>query len=331
MRLKVSSLNRDRIKEVISLIQSYRYKPYHSYPDLSEEQITEYFLKEVSNLILESRKNFIFTTEKEGRIVGLAIIEKLPWDTEFFGIKMAKISHLIGYGSYQNAFDIKNELLTYISTLCLKEDIKFLSIKVNIGDYSSIHCLEEHGFRIMSTCATYLMEKEKYLAKYRDKITSNCTIRPYQDKDFSNLIAISKGSCVKSHFKADPSISQEKASDLYNEWIKNSCKGLVDEVIVIEADNKVIGCATFDIDKKFSTWFGYKLGRTPLIVFSKSVRGKGLSDLSILRLLLEYWFMKVDMVDVVIQIDNIKSAKYWLQLDSRMVDYRYVLHKWFSI
>ena len=328
MGIKIEAFTKDSLIEIVPLINNYKNKPFNSYSCLSNEALTNYAVEEISKVLSCSGNNITYTAKDGLRIVGLIVAEKLPWDSEYFGIKMARISYLVSEGSYTSAFDIKNALLNAVFSSCVKEGIKFISAKVNFEDTSSMHSLEERGFRTMSMCGTYLLDKNYYSGKLDQPAEYVCNIRPYKIEDYRSLKDIFNNSCIKSHFRRDELIPQDKVVNLYSEWIKNSCNSSSEEVMVVESRNQIIACATFGVEERFSILAGRKLGRTPLAVFSESARGTGLHNVFVLKLLLEYYFTKVEMVDVTIQIDNIKAAKYWFQLGARMVDCRYVLHKW---
>ncbi|GEM_PF-6898499 len=328
MGIKIEAFTKDSLIGLVPLVDNYKNKPFNSYSCLSNEALTKYAIEEISSVLSCAENNIAFIAKDDLRIVGLIIAEKLLWDSEYFGIKMAKISYLISEGFYPGAFDIKNALLNAVFSSCVKEGIKFISAKVNFEDSSSIHSLEERGFRTMSVCGTYLLDKNYYLSKLDQPAEYVCNIRPYKSEDALSLKDIFNNSCIKSHFRRDELLPQDKVANLYSEWIKNSCNSSSEEVIVVESQDQIIACATFNVEKRFSALAGRKLGTTPLAVFSESARGTGLHNVFVLKSLLEYYFTKVEMVDVTIQIDNIKAAKYWLQLGARMADCRYVLHKW---
>lgn len=328
MGIKIEAFTKEKLTDIIPLVNNYKYKSFYNYPYLANEQLVKYAIEEISEVLSYPQNNLAFIAKQGRKIAGLAIVQKLPWDSEYFGIKMANVSYLIAEGLYRHSFDIKKELLNAVFISSAKEKIKFISAKISFDDSSSVHSCEETGFRMMSMCATYLVEKKYYSSKSVGVAQYDCSIRPYQSEDYRDLKDIFSNSCIKSHFRMDHKIPQDKAANLYSEWIKNSCNGFCDETLVIQSKNQIIGCATFNLEKRFSAIASRKLGRTPLVVFSESARGTGLHNLYILSSLLGYYFKKVDMVDVIIQMDNIKAAKYWFQLGAKMLDCKYVLHKW---
>ncbi|HUU39977.1 MAG TPA: GNAT family N-acetyltransferase [Desulfatiglandales bacterium] len=328
MGIEIGRLGKENLADIQSLLEGYKFKPFQGYPNLPAARINSYFLQHISHLVSHSQDNRMLIAEEDGAgVVGLAALERLPWDTRHFGVQMARIGHLISGGSYERELFIKNQLLSAIFDLCKEEEIAFISVKPNVGDLSSIHCLEENGFRLMSTYQNYLLDKEHYLPEGRVSEERLCTNRPFELKDLSSVLSLAKGSFRVTHFYADRRLPRSMCDDLYVEWARKSCEGFAKEVMMIEVDNRIAGFATFDIDEFFSQFMGTRMGRFVLCAISPSFRRKGIFR-SHVRQAADYCLRKVDSIDIEIPVDNWRASHPWSQVGARVVSCRHVFHRW---
>jgi hypothetical protein len=328
MDLEVGRLSKEDLTDIGPLLEGYKFKPFQGYPHLSEARITSYFLEQMSNLLSHSRDNSILVAREHGtEAVGVATLERLSWDTQHFGVKMARIGHLISSGSFEHELSVKDRLLSAILEFCKKEEIVFISVKPNVRDLSSVHCLEGRGFRLMSTYQDYLLDKECYLQEVAASGQRLCINRPFEQRDLSHILSLAKGSFRITHFYADGRLPRSRCDDLYVEWARKSCEGFVREVMVIEVDGHVAGFATFDIDESFSRFMGSRLGRFVLCAILPRFRRKGVFRAHVSQAAEEY-LRKVDLIDIEIPIDNWRASHPWIQIGARLVNSRHVLHRW---
>lgn len=328
MGIEIGRLRKEDLADIESLLEGYQFKPFQEYPNLPEAKITSYLLQHILNLLSNSRDNYILTARERGTgVIGVATLERLSWDTQHFGVKMARIGHLISCGSYERELSIKDQLLSAILDVCKQEKIAFISVKPNVRDLSSIHCLEENGFRLMTTYQSYLLDKESYLPEVAANGESLCTNRPFEPKDLSSILSLAEGSFGMTHFYADWRLPRSRCDELYVEWVRKSCEGFVKEVMVIEVDGHVAGFATFDFDESFSRFMGARLGRFVLCAISPRFRGKGVFR-SHVNQAAEDCLRKVDLIDVEIPIDNWRASHPWIRIGARIVNCRHVLHRW---
>ncbi len=328
MNIEVSHLKKENVADIQSLFKFYKFKPFQGYPDLPEAMITSYFLQYISGLLSNSGDNSLLIAREQGaEIIGVAVLERLSWDTLHFGVKMARVGHLISCGSYEREFFVKDQLLSAVIDLCKKEEIVFISAKPNVGDFSSIHCLEENGFRLMSTYQNYLLDKKFYVPRMANNKENLCTNRPFEPKDLPSVLFLAKGSFRVSHFYADRRLSRSRCDDLYIEWARKSCEGYVKEVLIIEVDNRPAGFATFDIDEPFSQFMGVKLGRFVLCAISPGFRRKGVFR-SHVNQAADSYLRKVDLIDIEIPVDNWRASHPWSQVGARVANCRHVFHRW---
>jgi RimJ/RimL family protein N-acetyltransferase len=329
MNMEISRLSKENLADIQPLLQGYKFKPFQRYPNLPEAKVNSYFLRHISSLFANSGDNsmLIARDQETDDIVGVATLERLSWDTRHFGIKMARIGYLISGGSHDRESFVKDRLLSAVLDLCKKEEITFISAKPDVRDLSSIHCLEENGFRLMSTYQNYLLDKEFHVPKGTAGKESLCVNRPFEPKDLSAVLSLAKGAFRVSHFYADRRLSRSRCDDLYVEWARKSCEGYVTETLVIEVDNHPAGFATFDIDESFSQFMGVKLGRFILCTIAPDFRRKGVFA-SHVDQAADYYLKKVDLIDIEIPVDNWRASHPWSQVGSRVVHSRHVFHRW---
>jgi hypothetical protein len=328
MELKVGRLRKEDLADIEPLLEGYKFKPFQGYPNLPGAKITSYLLQHIANLLSYPGDNYIPIAREQGTgVVGVATLERLSWDTQHFGVKMARIGHLISSGSFEHELSVKDRLLSAILEFCKKEEIVFISVKPNVRDLSSVHCLEGRRFRLMSTYQDYLLDKECYLQEVAASGQRLCINRPFEQRDLSHILSLAKGSFRITHFYADGRLPRSRCDDLYVEWARKSCEGFVREVMVIEVDGHVAGLATFDIDESFSRFMGPRLGRFILCTVSPRFRGKGVFRSHVSQAAEDY-LRKVDLIDIEIPIENWRASHPWIQIGARLVNSRHVLHRW---
>lgn len=322
IKLKIDILKKEEVNKLKGLLSIYQFNDYRAYRMLNKGKLKEYLFNQILNL-LDDNKSWVIGAYEGERIVGLATLSFLSWDTEHFGIKMGKIGYIMADRDYQKGLAIKDELLAYIFSLCRKEKIIHLSCRIDISDTSSIHTLESSGFRIMDTLVTYAFNRYKH--KVPD-IKDLYKIREFKKQDLSSLVDIAKNAFSKDRFHLDPNIPREKADDLFGEWIKNSYKGIyADRVFVAEKGTEAIGFLTFRLDRGIEKLTAYKIAGHGLSAVSNKVKGvyPSLAKAAVQDITLHYDCLEFDT-----QLSNFEVIKIWQRFAFDFIKARYTFHKW---
>jgi hypothetical protein len=249
--MHVDFLKAGELDRIEHLLVGYKFNRYINYWVLNKKELHAYIFKEIADFLKEG--GCIITVTHRNRIIGFAVMGDLPWDTAYFGAKMARIHYLISEGEYSQQVKVKDKLLDSAAGVCKEKEICHISCKVNPADFSSIHCLENAKFRLMGTSVTFLFSRKVKIPGLKNLYR----IREFKADDQKDLVDIVKSNFWINRFYCDPHIPRRKAIQFYAEWVNNCFnKSLADEILVAERNGKVVGFFTYKLDKRLSAFAG---------------------------------------------------------------------------
>jgi RimJ/RimL family protein N-acetyltransferase len=322
--MKLGYLKKQELEKIDSLLANCcEFSSYRNYRVFSKDQIMKYFFANISNSL--DRGDYIVVAKKKDKIIGLASLHKLIWDTHHFGLEMAKIGYLIAEGLYQDSIIIKNELLSSLLQICKKKGIRHLSCKIDTSDFSTIRCLEAKGFMLMDALATYVFVYNRHsIPKLKDLYR----VRRFKKNDLNSLLTLVKENFWINRFHIDPYIPKNKALQLHIEWIKNCCNGkLADKVLVAERSGNVIGFFTYKLDEILRDSTGIKCWGRGIAAISPQAKG---AYVSLLKAAVQRGKLraKVDLGEFETQIWNYPVIKIYKRFGMDYVSSKYSYHKW---
>jgi len=150
--------------------------------------------------------------------------EPLPWDSEFFACRVARV--LGGR--------LDRERLAAIEAWCRAEAIDCLYFLADSGDPATAALAEEAGFRLVDLRVTL----GRSLAGF-DPPAAVSSVRPARAGDVPELRRIAAVSHHDSRFYADPHFDRGRCDELYATWIEKSCRE--DMVLVAEHEKRPAG------------------------------------------------------------------------------------------
>ena len=312
------------MQKIKPLISTYRFNNYRAYRMLDKETLDKWLFNQASSILINN-ENRVIAAYKNKRIepAGLVALSLLPWDTAHFGFKMAKICHLVADGNYEETVVLKRRLLHYLLKLCKNEKFSHITCRIDIDDISSIHALEENGFKLMDTLITYVFNRHKHRIY---EIKELCRVRKFTGTDLPVLVKISKNAFHRDRFHLDPHIPDKKADCLFGEWVKNSCQGRYgDKVFVAERGNQVVGFLTFKLDEEINRLTGYRIAGHGLSAVAPRVKGiyPSLVKAAIKEIAVHYDCLEFDT-----QLNNYEVIKIWQRFGFDFARAQYTFHKW---
>jgi len=165
----------------------------------------------------------------------------MAWDTEFFGIRTGRATHLDGLGEW-----------------AVENTVGLVCLLIDSDRPIEIQEAEERGFRFMDVRVT--------LDTRTRAIPSS--VRLAREEDVSSLCSIARHAFPLTRFYADPLLPDERCDDLYAEWTRSMCSGGADIVLVAERDKQPVGYVTVNVDEVAS-----EIG---LIAVADDYRGQGI-------------------------------------------------------
>lgn len=239
-------------------------------------------------------------------------IDKLDWDTMFFGYGVGKTN-------------ISTEIYSKIS--CIKYEMKYKGIKLlyHMQDPNSIidnYELQRQGFYITDNKVT-LSSKI-----YNQSIAIDKNIKDIKEYSFDikELYDISEQISVVSRYAYDTNIDKEKVEELYKLWIYNGLnEGFCDKTFIYNVNGKIAGFVMLKLDKI------HKIGDISLIGVDKRFRNNGIA--SNLIIAVKEYLSQLGYFDLLVstQFRNAKALNLYIKNGFRIHDCKTVYHYWNNI
>jgi hypothetical protein len=153
----------------------------------------------------------------------------LEWDSEFFGCRIARFE-----GGRLQASSAAAAL-----SWCEQNRIDCLYFLAKEGDPETLRVAEQTGFQLVDIRVTLTGPTAGYAGR---ELLSN--VRMAKVEDVEALCRIARTSHHDSRFWADGRF-RHRCGDLFAEWIRKSCVGWAQAVLVVELDDRPAGwCAS---------------------------------------------------------------------------------------
>ena len=222
------------------------------------------------------------------------MIKHLPWDSDFFEIKIASV-------------DASHE----VADIDLQEFDMFYSFHSNENKVFANFQLSFREHKIIF---------EKLLGQIKDV---DADIRSVDDnfKDISTLQELAYESGKHSRFNLDGNFAERQFKNLYNLWITNSLnRQFADDVLVIYQNDKIGGFVTYKINQEVAT-----IG---LIAVLPEFQGQGLGSKLLQRV--EYLLSKkkVEKVQIPTQQENLDACGFYTKKGYSILSITPITHYW---
>ncbi len=230
----------------------------------------------------------------------------LDWDTEFFGVRIAKVEgDLLTDEAIARVWQwSRDHRVACLYFLCASD-----------GD-QSVAIAEQAGF--------HLVDVRMELSWRVQAVTNNSKIevRRFQPHDLSQLQEIASGAYESTRFYYDRRFSRAKSSELYREWVAKSCDGYAGAVFVAPHQDAVGGFITCQLETP-------QRGRIGLVGVNEVARGAGIGQ-GLVKTAQKYFSDQgVDEAFVVTQGRNIAAQRLYQANGFRTHSTHLWYHKWF--
>lgn len=149
--------------------------------------------------------------------------ELLAWDSEFWGMRIARAYGVDG-----------------LSEWAVENTVGLVCLLIDADLPEEAQRAEEAGFR--------LTDVRVMLAT--TTLPHASSVRMHRDEDIPWLAGIARSAHRITRFYADPTLDDARCDDLYESWVRQSCAGWADRVLVV---GNVEGYVTVHIDGKTSS------------------------------------------------------------------------------
>lgn len=247
-----------------------------------------------------------FLLLKKEQMTRNSLFEILEWDTQFFGIKIAKIND---FKSEEEFYDILNEIK--------RNKIKLLYFFIEPDDIYRNSILLKNNAILVDEKITYKLNIENI------HIADNFQhIKFYSNNELTqDLINISIQTSEFSRFRIDKNIGDSFCDKLYTKWIENAVNKHFNDAIYVYSENgRIEGLVTL---KSIAD-----SGSISLIGVDAKSRGKNIGTLLIKKSIVHYQEMNINYIEVVTQKANALACKFYEKNGFTIQSIKNIYHLW---
>ncbi len=210
----------------------------------------------------------------------------LPWDSEFFGVRIARYT----------PEELTSESLKALMDWQRAQAMECLYFLADPNQARSLRLAETNNFHLTDLRIT--LESSGEIAQ---EMPGN--VRPFQESDRAVLCAIARVSHRDSRFYFDGHFPPERCDALYETWIDRSVDGYADATLVAEVDGHAAGYITCHRDARE--------GRIGLVGVDSEYQGRSLGQALVKASL--SWFSTggFNKVSVVTQGRNTRAQRLY--------------------
>jgi hypothetical protein len=245
-----------------SLLQTYPH-PLVGSALVSLNDYTKYFVKSI-NWFLNKNKNNHLVIIKRKKILGLALLRFMEWDSGFFGLPIGCAEYALVNEKITDKEKVEtaNKLMINIVNLARKLRVKILYAPSDSVNNFLISALHSTGFNFICGEMEGLIEaKDMPYVHMKKKLKGEYKFRCYNRKDYSQVMKIAKEITkdVNSKFNLTPYLPTKQKSNYYFENIKNCCLRLnADDIFVMDKKGSVCGFVCYRDEKILEESLGRK-------------------------------------------------------------------------
>lgn len=249
------------------------------------------------------------------------VCERLSWDSNFFGVNIAKV---VGDR-------LDPAVAGKIDRWCLPNRVDCLYFFACSDDAQTSRTAEDSGYRLVDVRVVFQKminpgtviphstgEAEIPVSTFpKDLRLSKAT-----PKDIPELRRIAREAHRDTRFFFDPQFTSAQAEALYEQWIENSVMGYAEGVFVLESAAKPWGYVTCHLKDR--------TGSIGLIALDAVHRGWGLGPLMFNAAVTWLASLGATRVEVATSFRNLPAQRLYQRCGFVSASTRLIYHKWFA-
>lgn len=230
-------------------------------------------------------------------------INPLPWDSQHFGLPMARLEVLAKEGANTGAIMVL--VCEAVAEFKHSTGCQHFSIEVDVDNYPVMNACFAAGFEVLDYKRTYFTNRLN--AKYRYDVMATA-IRPYHPNDKEVILALFQATVFQTRFTRDIYLDQVKAQQLYVLWAEKLLAAYPEtsNVLVYERNNKIEACGA--IGEKDLTPLGVNRMYASGSIYAASTRGAGAYG-AVLWRLTEEALTKHGLVDTTVSLNSSAATR----------------------
>ncbi len=219
------------------------------------------------------------------------IIKDLPWDSDFFGKRIASVS----VDLFEKETDIIAEITSYKSLY----DLVYINTPGNY--YFSDEILSNQNILFMDSKIIYqsVFENANPDLDKQISVYSSKKVNP-------DLLSLSLQSGAYSRYKKDKNFKKGDFEKLYTAWIENSINGsIADTVLVYKTEGKIAGMVSISTNKIS------EVAQIGLIAVDQSIQNKGIGSKLVDAVKTYAARQSIKTIEVATQLDNKRACAFY--------------------
>jgi ribosomal protein S18 acetylase RimI-like enzyme len=245
---------------------------------------------------------------------GAAPCELLPWDTEFFHCRIARVC----------GDTLEPERAAQIDEWRRSHHIQCLYFLSRADDPATIRVAEQHGFGLVDIRVTLGWALVNSPLPQNIASSAGVTIRAVEPADLPALQSIARLVHTETRFFSDLHFPRERAEDFYSTWITLESQGRAQAVLVATSTvNRPLGYISCHLDA------ARQEGQIGLVGVSPEARGKGIGKSLVVTAMDWYRLKGAREVTVVTQGRNRAAQRLYQQCGFLSRELQLWYHKWY--
>lgn len=232
--------------------------------------------------------------------------EILPWDSEFFGIRIARVT------SDRLTGGVGDAVIEWADS----HGVSCLYFLADPADALTMRVAPEYGFDLVDVRVTLDAATNEL-----PEVAATRKVRAAKPGDIAALEAIARASHHDSRFYADGRFNRDRCDALYATWIANSCRGGADLVLVADVKRQPAGYITGHIRDDRSASIG-------LAAVAAPAQGRGLGRALVTSALAAFRERGARRVSVVTQGRNQGALRLYQQCGFELARLQLWYHRW---
>jgi len=243
-----------------------------------------------------------------------AACELLPWDTEFFRCRIARVC----------GDTLKSEQLASMDDWSRRNRIQCLYFLARADDPMTLHTAEQSHFGLVDIRITLEHRMARMPEGAYPEPSAGVDIRPFQPGDLPGLQAMARVVHQGTRFGNDSHFARERVEELYASWLTLETQGRARMVLIAASkDDQPLGYVSCHWDPN------RRAGQIGLVGVGPEAQGKGIGRKLVLSALNWFGTQGAGEVTVVTQGSNLAAQRLYQQCGFLSRDVRLWYHKWY--
>jgi GNAT superfamily N-acetyltransferase len=264
-------------------------------------------------------------------LVGIVECRESRWESETVGKRAGEIKFLLVSEDSSPEAKLHDRLVVCAIDWARRNRIQYVLSKTNSDNIMAANALEANGFLLVDTLLDYVCDMVKHPLSDTAKppLMDGAAVREATACDIEQLAELAR-SAFASHygrFHQCGWIDKATATKVYEEWIRASCAGYADWVVVMEAGERLAGFAVWKKPSKLESELSKRVGHFSIGAVHPEFAGRGVfSSLTYrgMQLLSE----SSECIEGPTHINNYAVQKAYSRLNWQIVDARHSFVKW---